>query len=137
MKVIWNSLTFFTSTELVLDGLITADEMLQSTGIELSEVRVPLLKFVNDKPTADKVPLIYICPVCGKKYKQQISMQNIFHSVNYRRMIQLQIKPINFLMTTLLLYLNWPMVSFLVSTLLQIMVKTEKGRSNLKWYETL
>ena len=73
MKVIWNSLTFFTSTELVPDGLITADEMLQSTGIELSEVRVPLLKFVNDKTTADKVPLIYICPVCGKKYKQQIS----------------------------------------------------------------
>ena len=48
MKVIWNSLTFFTSTEIVPDGLITTDEMLQSTGIELSEIRVPLLKFVNE-----------------------------------------------------------------------------------------
>ena len=59
--------------------------MLQSTGIELSEIRVPLLKFANEddigmvkvldsnKTTADKAPLIYICAVCGKKYKQQIS----------------------------------------------------------------
>ena len=59
--------------------------MLQSTGIELSETTVPLLKFVNEvgigmvkvldsnKTTADKAPLIYICPVCYKKYKQQIS----------------------------------------------------------------
>ena len=59
--------------------------MLQSTGIELSEIRVPLLKFANEddigmvkvldsnKTTADKAPLIYICLVCGKKYKQQIS----------------------------------------------------------------
>ena len=39
---------FFTSTELVSDGLITADEMLQSIDIELSEVSVPLLKFVNE-----------------------------------------------------------------------------------------
>ena len=39
---------FFTSTEIVIDGLITTDEMLQSTGIELSEIRVPLLKFVNE-----------------------------------------------------------------------------------------
>ena len=31
---------FFTSTELVPDGLITADEMLQSTGLELSEVNL-------------------------------------------------------------------------------------------------
>ena len=85
MKVIWNSLTFFTSTEIVPDGLITTDEMLQSTGIELSETRVPLLKLVNqddigmvevldsNKKTADKVPLMYICPVCVKKYKQRIS----------------------------------------------------------------
>ena len=76
---------FFTSTEIVPDGLITADEMLQSTGIELSEVRVPLLKFVNEddigmvevldsnNTTADKVPPIYICPVFSKKYKLQIS----------------------------------------------------------------
>ena len=59
--------------------------MLQSTGIELSEIRAPLLKFVNEvgigmvkvldsnKTTADKAPLIYICAVCCKKYKQQIS----------------------------------------------------------------
>ena len=39
---------FFTSTELVSDGWITADEMLQSIDIELSEVSVPLLKFVNE-----------------------------------------------------------------------------------------
>ena len=57
--------------------------MLQSTGIEISEIRVPL--FVNkddigivkvldsNKTIADKAPLIYICAVCGKKYKQQIS----------------------------------------------------------------
>ena len=76
---------FFTSTELVPDDLITADKMLQSTGIELNEVRVPLLKFVNkddigmvgvlasNKTTTQKVPLIYTCPVCRKKYKQQIS----------------------------------------------------------------
>ena len=49
--------------------------MLKSTDIELSEVRVPLLKYLNDdhigmievlesnKTTADKAPLIYICPV--------------------------------------------------------------------------
>ena len=72
MKVIWNSLTF-------LRVLIIADEMLQSTDIVLSEVGVPLLKPVHEdyigmveamdsnKTTADKVPLIYICPVCGKK----------------------------------------------------------------------
>ena len=78
-------LNFFTSTEIVPDGLITADDILQSTGIELSEVRVPLLKFVNEddigmvealdsnETTADKVPPIYICPVCSKKYKHQIS----------------------------------------------------------------
>ena len=59
--------------------------MLQSTGIEISEIRVPLLKFINkddigivkvldsNKTIADKAPLIYICAVCGKKYKQQIS----------------------------------------------------------------
>ena len=41
-------LNFFTSTEIVPDGLITADDILQSTGIELSEVRAPLLKFVNE-----------------------------------------------------------------------------------------
>ena len=53
--------------------------MLQSTDIVLSEVGVPLLKPVHEdyigmveamdsnKTTADKVPLIYICPVCGKK----------------------------------------------------------------------
>ena len=76
---------FLTSIEIVPDGLITADEMLQSTGIELSEVRVPLLKFVNEddigmvevldsnKTTPDKVPLIYIYPVFSKNYKQQIS----------------------------------------------------------------
>ena len=39
---------FFTSTEIITDGLIATDEMLQSTGIELSEIRVPLLKFVNE-----------------------------------------------------------------------------------------
>ena len=67
---------FFTSTEIVPDGVVP-----QSTGIELSEIRVPLLKFVKEddigmakvmgsnKTTADKAPLIYICPVCGKKYK--------------------------------------------------------------------
>ena len=38
----------FTSTEIVTDGLITTDEMLQSTGIKPSEIRVPLLKFVNE-----------------------------------------------------------------------------------------
>ena len=65
--------------------MIKADELLQSTGIELSAIRVPLLKCFNEddngmvevldsnKTTADKTPLIYICPVCGKKYKQQIS----------------------------------------------------------------
>ena len=75
----------FTSTEIVPDGLIMTDEMLQSTGIELSQIRVSLLKFVNEddigmvkildsnKTTSDKAPLIYICQVCGKKYKQQIS----------------------------------------------------------------
>ena len=53
--------------------------MLQNTGIVLSEVGVPLLKPVNEddigmveamdsnKTTADKLPLIYNCPVCGKK----------------------------------------------------------------------
>ena len=68
MKVIRNSLTFLQ----VQNGLITTDEMLQSTGIELSEIRVPLLKFVNgddigmvkvldsNKTTADKAPLIYL-----------------------------------------------------------------------------
>ena len=67
---------FFTSTEIVPDGLITADDVLQSTDIELTEVRVPLLKLVNEddigmvevldsnKTTADKVSLIYICPIC-------------------------------------------------------------------------
>ena len=72
---------FFTSTEIVPDCVITTDEILQSTGIELSEIRVPLLKFVKEddigmakvmgsnKTTADKAPLIYICPVSGKKYK--------------------------------------------------------------------
>ena len=67
---------FFTSTEIVPDGVVP-----QSTGIELSEIRVPLLKFVKEddigmakvmgsnKTTADKAPLIYICPVCGKKHK--------------------------------------------------------------------
>ena len=67
---------FFTSTEIVPDGVVP-----QSTGIELSEIRVPLLKFVKEddigmakvmgsnKTIADKAPLIYICPVCGKKYK--------------------------------------------------------------------
>ena len=39
---------FFSSTEIVTDGLITTDEMLQSTGIKPSEIRVPLLKFVNE-----------------------------------------------------------------------------------------
>ena len=38
----------FTSTEIVTDGLITTDEMLQSTGIKPGEIRVPLLKFVNE-----------------------------------------------------------------------------------------
>ena len=67
---------FFTSTEIVPDGVVP-----QSTGIELSEIRVPLLKFVKEddigmakvmgsnKTTADKAPLIYICPVSRKKYK--------------------------------------------------------------------
>ena len=76
---------FFTSIEIVPDGLIITDEMLQSTGIELSQIKVPLLKFVNEddigmikivdsnKTTSDKAPLIYICPFCGKKYKQHIS----------------------------------------------------------------
>ena len=61
---------FFMSTELVHDDLMKADEMLQSTGIELNEERVPLLKSVNEddigivgvlasnKITADKLPLI-------------------------------------------------------------------------------
>ena len=61
---------FFMSTELVHDDLMKADEMLQSTGIELNEERVPLLKSVNEddigivgvltsnKTTADKLPLI-------------------------------------------------------------------------------
>ena len=65
----------FTSTEIVPDGLIMTDEMLQSTGIELSQIRVSLLKFVNEddigmvkildsnKTTSDKAPLIYICQV--------------------------------------------------------------------------
>ena len=56
--------------------------MLQSKGIESSEVRFSLLKFVNEddigmievldnnKTTANKVPPIYIFPVCGKKYIQ-------------------------------------------------------------------
>ena len=39
---------FFTSTEIITDGLIATDEMLQRTAIELSEIRVPLLKFVNE-----------------------------------------------------------------------------------------
>ena len=39
---------FFTSTEIVTDALITTDEMLQSTGIKISEIRVPLWKFVNE-----------------------------------------------------------------------------------------
>ena len=67
---------FFTSTDIVPDDVVP-----QSTGIELSEIRVPLLKFVKEddigmakvmgsnKTIADKAPLIYICPVCGKKYK--------------------------------------------------------------------
>ena len=61
---------FFMSTELVHDDLMKGDEMLQSTGIELNEERVPLLKSVNEddigivgvlasnKTTADKLPLI-------------------------------------------------------------------------------
>ena len=60
-------------------------------------------------------------------------MQNMFHSVNYRRMIQLQMKPINLMMATLLLYLNLPMVSFLVSKRLHLTFNTEKEESNLKW----
>ena len=67
---------FFTSPDIVPDDVVP-----QSTGIELSEIRVPLLKFVKEddigmakvmgsnKTIADKAPLIYICPVCGKKYK--------------------------------------------------------------------
>ena len=61
---------FFTRTEMVPDGLITTDEMLKSTGIELSEIKFPLLKFVNEddigmvealnsnKAAAYKAPLI-------------------------------------------------------------------------------
>ena len=97
--------------------------MLQSKGIESSEVRFPLLKFVNEddigmievldnnKTTANKVPPIYIFPVCGKNTSNRLVIQNRFHSVTCRR-IQLQIQPINLLMTPL----NIPMVSFLVST---------------------
>ena len=56
--------------------------MLLSTAIELSEIRVSLLKFINEddigmvkvlgsnKTNTDKVSQIYICPVCGKKYEQ-------------------------------------------------------------------
>ena len=43
-------------------------------------------------------------------------------------------------MTTLLLHLNWPLVSFLVSTRLHLMLKTEKGEAisnDKKRYERL
>ena len=59
-------------------------------------------------------------------------MESKLHSMNYMMMMQLQVKLIKFQMITLLLHLNWPMVSFLVSALLQIMFKTEKGRCNLE-----
>ena len=58
----------------------------------------------SNKATADKAPLIYICPVCGKKYI--IVMQNMFPCVNYKRMIQLQMKHVKLMMAALFLHLN-------------------------------
>ena len=49
----------------------------------------------SNKTTADKMPLMYICPVCGKKYNNR-SVMHMFHSVNYRKMRQLQVKLTNF-----------------------------------------
>ena len=68
----------------------------------------------TNKTTVDKAPLINICLVCGKKSSNRLVIQNMFHSVNDRMMMHLQMmKSINLLMTlTLLLHLHWPMVSF-------------------------
>ena len=46
MKVIWNSLAFL-RVQRVPDGLITTDQILQSTGIEISEIKVALLRLLT------------------------------------------------------------------------------------------
>ena len=107
---------FFMSTELVPNGLITADEMLQSTGLELSEVNL-LTKMILVWPRYWKAIKQLQIKCFGyvifqsvvKNTNNRLVMQNMFQSLNYRKMMQLQIKPINLLTTTLLLHLNWPM----------------------------
>ena len=69
---------------------------------------------------------IFVQPVV-KNTNNRLVMENMFHSVNYRRMIQLQFTDDNCPM----------LVRFLVSTRLHLTLKSEKGRSNLKWYKTL
>ena len=118
--------------------------MLQSAGIELKEVIVPQLKFVNEddialvevlesnKTTTDKAPLIYICPACSGKYKQQISYGKHVSQCELQEDDTVTNEAHKFTDD------NCPMlVRFLVSTRLYLTLKTEKGRSNLKWYKTL
>ena len=118
--------------------------MLQSAGVELKEVIVPQLKFVNEddialvevlesnKTTTDKAPLIYICPACSGKYKQQISYGKHVSQCELQEDDTVTNEAHKFTDD------NCPMlVRFLVSTRLYLTLKTEKGRSNLKWYKTL
>ena len=78
---------FFTSTEIVHNSVITADEIFEIIDLELSEVRVIVLKLIKEdvinmvevldsnQTIADKVSMIYFCPIDVEKYKQQINFE--------------------------------------------------------------
>ena len=78
---------FFTSTEIVHNSVITADEIFEIIDLELSEVRVIGLKLIKEdvinmvevldsnQTIADKVSMIYFCPIDVEKYKQQINFE--------------------------------------------------------------
>ena len=78
---------FFTSTEIVHNSVITADEIFEIIDLELSEVRVIVLKLIKEdvinmvevldsnQTIADKVSMIYLCPIDVEKYKQQINFE--------------------------------------------------------------
>ena len=78
---------FFTSTETVHNSVITADEIFEIIDLELSEVRVIVLKLIKEdvinmvevldsnQTIADKVSMIYLCPIDVEKYKQQINFE--------------------------------------------------------------
>ena len=80
-------LKFFTSTEIVHNSVITADEIFEIIDLELSEVRVIVLKLIKEdvinmvevldsnQTIADKVSMIYLCPIDVEKYKQQINFE--------------------------------------------------------------